>query len=240
MKRVIIYIVLLFIIGTYNELFAYSNSLYEINIPSTYSEIGENNFTDSQGNSVNLVISSFSYSDGELYTIKNLDSIVDKLYEEFDEYKMNFKEELKQQYGSYLSDEDIEEYLKSFTLKSIIDREVVSFTKNNYKCFHILSNYSFGDTDLYIDQYQVVSGNQLYTLTITTGQKEYLESSEVKNIVKSFTIKNFVEYQAESSIFDNAISSAISAVIVGGIGILVARIRNKKSSNDVEINNDEM
>ena len=81
------------------------------------------------------------------------------------------------------------ETLKSQLSSSItIDKSEVT-TINGYDCLHLLYKYS----GVSIEQYAVPTKDKIYILTLAGVSSDYLTSSEVKSIVGSFKITNYVK-----------------------------------------------
>lgn len=102
-------------------------------------------------------------------------------------------------------------------------QEITTCTKNNYKCMHLMSEI-YG----YIcDQYAIVSGSKIYTITVAVSDEKDLEDADVKAIVNTFTLKDYKEpKQGMSPIL-------IGAIVGAGIGVLLAivSVLKKKKEN---------
>lgn len=81
---------------------------------------------------------------------------------------------------------------------------------------------TIGDLIVYADQYEVVSGENLYVLTVTSGDKSYLTSQEVKRTIDSFTIKNFRPVDTSPIVSD--VVKVVGAIILV-VFIVVAVIK---------------
>ena len=204
MKKKISILTLLIVVLTMPlSIFAYSNDNYEIELPSTFSEIAvPNQFTDAAGNNINVQISTVDDASDFQYSNEFLNTLTDNLKNSIDSYKSDVKETLltqyKNAYEGILSVEAIEDIINplvdAIKYEDFLISEVSTFTKNNYPCLHYRSNLSFGDYNSYTDTYQLVSGTTLYTLTISSKDLSFLDSQEIKDSVNSFTIKNYEEY----------------------------------------------
>ena len=106
-------------------------------------------------------------------------------------------------------------------------KEITNCTKNNYKCMHLMSEI-YGCV---CDQYAVVSGNKIYTITVAVVDEKDLESDDVKAIVNTFTLKDYKEpKQGFSPIL-------IGAIVGAGVGLLlgiIAAIKKKKEKEKAQ------
>lgn len=238
MKKISIIIVFIIItmFGNVN-VFAYSTSDYSIDIPSGYDDVSENSFTNAEGRNINVQIVPFNDEGADdPYTEERLNEIVQELYTEMDNYREELRTKLRKENDSYnigLTEDEIEEYAKSFKCDSIEKKEVTTFSKNEYKGFHITAKYSMGeDISYYADQYIVASGNDIYTLTITSPTLSEVDSSTNKSVVDSFTIINFKELKSASKKFGNeSIIIVIIAIISSVTGALIGLKQKIKKKN---------
>ncbi len=225
-KSILISIVFVLLLSLCNYANAYSTSQYSIDIPSTWTTTVENVFSKSNGDSVNVQITSFTGNANNPYTEEMLDQLVNEIYNNVDNYKDEMKEQLKQTYGSYMTDSEIDKYVDSFKCNSVDLKEITTCTKNNYKCFHIISNYTMSDYSYYSEQYSITSGNNVYTLTLSSSDKSGLETSEMRDIVNSFTINNYKE--PTGSTLSPTMIGIICGACVGAVVGVVIRKKNKK------------
>ncbi len=204
-KGILLSIVFILIVSLCTFVNAYSTSNYSFDVPSTWKELGGAGiFRDSSGNSVNVQVSKFTGDAGNPYTEEMLNEIVDEIK----------------------NDDD-----SSFKCKSIDTKEITTCTKNNYKCFHIIANYEMSYADYYCNQYGIVSGNEFYVITLSAEEKEEFESSEMKNIVDSFTIKNYQEPKSGPSILTWTLIGAGVGAVIGGLTYFLGRNKNNSSLN---------
>lgn len=115
-------------------------------------------------------------------------------------------------YTQKMLDELANEFESDGSVK-INNKEITKCTKNNYKCFHITSTYLGIDCD----QYAIVSGDKIYTLTLSSGDKEDFNRDEMKGIINSFTINDYKEPQ-------EGLNPAIIGAIIGAGVVLVIGI----------------
>lgn len=238
MKKKISILTLLFIILAMPlSTLAYSNDLYEIELPSTFMENAvQHQFNDANGNNINFQFytvkdaSEFQYSD-EFLTI-----LTNQFKDNIDSYKAEVRATLLEQYQNaypgILSNEDMEDIinplLDSMKYEDFLISEVSTFTKNNYPCLHYRSNLSFGDFSTYADTYQLVSGTTMYTLTISSKDLAFLDSQEIKDAVNSFTIKNYEDY-AFAPKTTNYLIFIVLAVCIIIVFIVIFFVKSKKT-----------
>ncbi len=241
MKKIFcVFLLFIFIFSLVGNVNAYSTSQYSIDIPSTYRKATEGSFTKENGNNVNVQVVPFTGSSSNAFTEEGLNKLTNNINSEIDNVRTEMKKTIKERYGEYLSDSEIDEYVKSFKCESIDKKEITTATKNNYKCYHIIASYSAGDYKYYAEQYSFISNNNVYTLTASVGEKSDLQSAEVRNIINSFTISNYKNPEQSSFFSDKLLSKMIAAGIVALIcgGIKVISDRNKR--NKIEQGSDRL
>lgn len=249
-KCISILVLLLFMLGIATSVNAYSTSEFEIDIPDSFEQVELNKYADENGRGFNIVSKPFEVKGIDPYNQATLDMIVDTLYNNLDAVKRNIKTEMESTYGSELSDEEINEYVNSFKCNSIDVKEITKCTKNNYKCFHILAQYSMADYSYYCDQYTVISRDRMYVLTLSSQEKDDFNSADLKKVLDSFTINNYKEpqsllnnYEEPQSSFYNyeepqsSLSLTIGLVIIAGIVVvLVLAAVSRDKNNEENIN----
>lgn len=246
MKKVsvVFVIIVCMIMGLVCNVEAYSTSNYSIDIPSTYNKVSENSFTNENGKNINIQIVPYRYSTTDNpYTEEHLEEIVKGLYTEVDKYREEMKKMLQEKndsYGAGLTENEINEYVKSFKCNSVVKKEICTFTENNYKGFHIVANYSMGEESYYVDQYMVASGKNIYTLSITCSTLSEVDSVVTKNIVNSFKINNFQPVKGTGErVIDKILTSFFSCLIICGIGAIIGKTRKNKEDK-IKKNNSEI
>lgn len=233
----LLFIVIFSLIGNVN---AYSTSQYSIDIPSTYRKATEGSFTKENGNNVNVQVVPFSGSSSNVFTEEGLNKLTNNINSEIDNVRTEMKKTIKERYGEYLSDSEIDEYVKSFKCESINKKEITTATKNNYKCYHIIASYSAGDYKYYAEQYSFISNNNVYTLTASVGEKSDLQSAEVRNIINSFTISNYKNPEQSSFFSDKLLSKIIATGIVALICGGIKAISDKNKRNKIKQGSDRL
>ncbi len=229
-----IIILLCFISLIFNSCcYAYSTNKYSINVPDNYSISDADSFTDSDGNNINITITTTNNASNFKYTKANLEKLVDMYYTQFDELKMSLKEQLHQKYGYKLSNTQIEEYLSSFKINSVITKEITTFTKNNYKCFHIMLEYSILGEKMYGEQYATASASEIYVLTISHRNINVItNNSTKKEMVDSFTINNYKDVESDSNtVLEKILMAAVSVVIIVILYNIIYNRNNNKNNN---------
>lgn len=147
--------------------FAYSTDKYEIEIPDSFSQK-----SDSE---VQNYMSTFVSSENENCEINVI----------LKEDSLDFN----------LSEKNLNFFQKNFTSRynvSILTSEITTFTKNSYACFHYFTEYTFEENTDYMEAYVVKSDTDCYYITLFADDKEFFEMESTKNIVNSFTIKDYV------------------------------------------------
>lgn len=169
MKRIFSIII---IVATFlsSELIAlsYSENLYYIDLPDTFSEQRSNLFVDENGNSITVYIN----------PIKRLQEGVSeetKSIYDFDDPMNNI----------FPSAESIES-----EFGKIDNYEITTFTKNNYKCLHFRFSAVINNVSEYIDVYRTYTNNSVFNIFIGSSDETFAKSESIKNVLNSFTIKN--------------------------------------------------
>lgn len=225
-KRIILLIAIIFIlIVLFNsKTFAYSTNQYSIDIPSNYINQGNGEFVRSTG-MPSIII----------------ETDVNTSYEHI-EYKKEYLEVFKDMFSSY--EDEIAQYIPlgydySF---QIVDSKITTFTDNNYKCFYFKYKIAIEYQTMYVKQYIVLSGNNImYNLTLS-GTEEALNSAEVKDIVNSFTIKNYIPKDSAFVFPVNNIIITIAIIFILIVVVLYIMKKNddrkmkfKKSSKPINV-----
>lgn len=240
MKKIIYsFLIFIFIFSLVGNINAYSTSKYSIDIPYTYRKATEGSYTKENGNNVNVQVVPFSGSSSNAFTEEKLNSLVKNMTSQVDNIKDEMKKTIKERYGEYLSDSEIDQYVKSVKFNGIDKKEITTATKNNYKCYHIIVSYSVGDSNIYAEQYTFMSNNNVYTLTASVGEKSDLQSSEIRNIINSFTIVNYKDPEKSSFFSSNVWSKVIATTIVAIIGVAIKHFvdKGKEDTNNEKIEN---
>ncbi|MBR1653776.1 MAG: zinc ribbon domain-containing protein [Clostridia bacterium] len=234
MKKFFTIFLLLFLILFFYQSFAYSTSNYSIDIPSDYNKISNKYFVDEKGQAIQIQIEPNEFSSSkDPYTEEGLNKFVRELEIQLENNRDELKKQLykeKDMYGFNMTEEQISEYVDSFKLESIERKEITTCTKNDYKCFHILVKCSMGDTYYYVDEYIIMSADEVYTLSISCFDINDLYSKKIKNVVKSFTIKNYKPFVIKiNSLTSKIISAGIITIVSGIIGTIASKIKKQKT-----------
>ena len=243
-KKVAIFILMIIIFSATISL-AYSGDKYEIQITDSFSsEINnymENYWGDDEGNSINVQISEIKSANEFQYSEDFLNALTEEIKNNIWKYKAEIKEQLIQQYEAGFSElnvsrEEIEEVVnpivENVEYKEFLVKEVTKFTKNNYPCLHYISNLSLGEESVYTETYQLVSDKTAYTLTISSSDPSFFEKQEIKDMVNSFTIKDYKEYAftKKKSIFNSPIIYYVIVGLVGGTISALSKFIYEKAS----------
>ena len=249
MKKVASIVLLILVLFSTTISLAYSGDSYDIEVPTSFAsalnDYMENYWGDGNGNSVSIQISQIKNANEFQYSEEFLKALTDEVLNNIDSYKKEIKEELIAQYetalqGLDISREEIEEVVNpivdSMKYNDFLVKEVTTFTKNNYPCLHYISSLSAGEENMYSEIYQLVSDKTAYTITISSNDAKFFDKQEIKDMVNSFTIKNYKPYA-----FDNSKTSKLDYKAYIGIGcVVVAAIVSaiSKAAQKKKINND--
>lgn len=223
-KSILLTMVLALILSLCGVVNAYSTNDYSIDISDDYYEVSEGSFLNEDGYGINVQVTKNQYM-GDPYTDENLNSLENEIKNNVDEYKEEIAASLKETYGSYYSDDYIKSYVNSFKCNSVDKKEITTVSKNNYKCFHILANYQMGDYSYYCDQYQVVTTDNLFTITISGNDKYKILNDDMKKALDSFEIKNYSDPANASG--NNTLKYIAIGVACGAVAGLLSYVFNK-------------
>lgn len=242
MKKIsIMYLMITLVMFCTISVYAISNDLYSIELVDGFSETGKNCFSDSEGNTINIVLTTLENTKGFDYTDEYLDNIISQANNlKMSSLKKEMEQQIKDTYGDSLTDEFIQQYLESIKIDGVLKKGIDKVGKNAYECFYYRTQWSLGeDYSYFVDSYQVVSGKKIYTVT-ASGTKEFLESKKAKDMLGSFEITNFKPVEKES-VVDDMVSASFSGMleafiimlIFGGFGAIFGR--KKKNTNSVDV-----
>lgn len=197
-KTVFIALFILIIIS--NVIYGYETNNFIIDIPQNYSKTDiENIYADKEGNTIGVMISEIGNMP---YTEKNLDMLANGMTEKIDNRREEIKRKMYEQYGDVLAEEYIENYANNVKI-TIVKKEITSFGKNNYKCFHYIAFIDMVESKYYVEYYQTQSGKDTYMVTASSNDISFFEKEDIKNAIKSFEIKNYEEPKYETSVTNN-------------------------------------
>lgn len=236
MKKIkIVSIILMVFVLFAHSVSAFSNDYYSIDIPTSYAQESENSFTDEYGRNINVQIVSFSgRGKGSPYTEEGLNKLADNYANEIESLKDEAKKmliEKNTKYGANLSEEEINEYVDSIEFLGVEKKEITTFSRNNYECFHLIVKVSMGGIITYSNQYSVASGNNIYTLTFSSDNLSDFNTYEITKAIDSFTIKNFQQpyTDGEESLGEKMFGAFFSTLIFCGIGALINKKQKRKN-----------
>ena len=204
---------------------AYTTDKFSIDIPEEYKSTSEGIFAKSDGTNIYVKSKPYKYKNENIYTEKFLDEFEKSFKTEIEAKLEETKQSLKEQYKSYFSEKQINDIITTIKFDTIDTRELTKITKNNYKCFHILSTCSINNQKLYTNQYLIYSKTDIYAISISSTEKESFESEEIKKILDSFTINNYEE--PIPSFPTKYIVIAVGAVIGAVVGTVFS-LKNKQ------------
>ncbi len=90
-----------------------------------------------------------------------------------------------------------------------------------------------GEESVYTETYQLVSDKTAYTITISSSDSNFFEKQEIKDMVNSFTIKDYKEYafaQKKSSVktIERIAIYVCIGALFGAISSIIQKITKKK------------
>lgn len=173
-----------------SEVFAYDAETFSIDIPEGYITDNKDSFTDATGRNINVTILQDSKTTDYKYSEEELNAIVSELDKAIEDVREQYVESLKSTYGEEYAEEIYKQVVETIKINSFLKKEITTAGKGNYKCYHIITEYSFMDTKLYMNQYTTNNGEDLYTLTLSAFDPSDFDTDELKNVVNSFEIKN--------------------------------------------------
>ena len=173
-----------------NEVLAYDAETFSIDIPEGYITDNKDSFTDATGRNINVTILHDSKTTDYKYSEEELNAIVSELDKAIDDVREQYVESLKSTYGEEYAEEIYKQVVETIKINSFLKKEITTVGKGNYKCYHIITEYSFMDTKLYMNQYTTNNGEDLYTLTLSAFDPSDFDTDELKNVVNSFEIKD--------------------------------------------------
>ena len=252
MKKNISFIITILIIFLFPIIsLAYSNNNYSIEIPIDFHQFIENQFYDDEGNCITIQTTELKSANEFQYTEKFLNTLIDSMFNSLDDYKIQIKEKLIKQYedglaGQNITRAEIEEIVnpivESMKYEDCLVKELSTFTKNSYPCFHYISNISSNGENAYTELFQFVSGKTLYTISISSKDKEFFNKEEIKNAINSFTLNNYEEYafanskSNEVNIIHDSIKDGLIYgclfIVIGGIYKVINKQKSKKIHED--------
>ena len=231
---IILFIILTITLSFSHEIFAYSTEQFSIYIPYSYTNNGNNLFTDNSGNNLSIaMINANTNSKNLQYNEENLNSLANSLEKEA---KETFRKFLIETYSDYLRMDEI--YSLTNSMDFIIkEKKITTFTNNNYKCFYFKYKLLVKNKPVcYGYQYLVTSNDKLYTLTATSNS-DFL-NSDLQSAIDSFTIKDFKDLTVSSNspnVLERAALAFVSTLIIGFFYNLYVKYAKKKHNSYEEI-----
>ena len=236
MKKIIsCFLLFILIFSLVESVNAYSTNKYSIDIPSSYNKVLEEEFIKENGDSINIKVSSYS-GKAPSYNEDTLNEFESMLQKEIISQKDFMIEEAKKKindYGLSLTEAQINEYVNSLTFNKIDKKELTTCSNNKYDSYHYIASFSVGEASLYIEQYYIVTKNDLYVISLGSYDKNSFSSAETTNMINSFKIIN---YEKPSSFFSEKVLSKIVATTIITIffGIIeeISRKNKKKEQKN--------
>lgn len=209
-NKILIISIVIFSLGL-GSVFAYSTDSYSIYVPSTYER-------QSSSNTDNPII----------FNDKNLKSQNFNVYVEANSENNNFKNATDADITK-IADGIVSEIYSDYKINvDVLKKEKT--TLNGYDGIFISTKWNTQATagyDLYQNQYEFTSKNHIYVITFTTSNQDYLNSSEVDSIKKSFSIKDKL-FENDKLDASKIAIYAVLIVVVAGVVVFTARKALKK------------
>lgn len=204
---IIIFVFLLSILNLNSK--AYSTNDFYIDIPDYYEKIENNSFAYMNFNSIQGIMLDEDFIENgnkEYYKVnkKNLELIVDSL-----------------NHGKFMENG----YQISF---SVIDSKIAKFGEGNYKGFYIRTKINTDIISVYADYYAIPTDNKLCSLIIYSDSIDYLETTEVEDIVSSWKIHRYNYYTVEK------ILPIIAIFVIIILAVIFILSKRKKNINSID------
>ena len=227
-KVFFVFILIAFLIDTFS--FGFSNEYIEFNNPSTHSF-----FSNIQGNKkIYKMIDEDEMSNIYIEIAPNTTNNNSLDITESDLYDLiiNFKEQVEKEYNTNV-----------IILKNIISTVGTKF----YRC--IIYEHKLEEYDIYQKMYMILSDNYIYGITLTSNDKNYFISEEIKAFLNSIEIKDTItenNYVSNSSISKNdgiykvisyGICGVMLMIISAIIGVFQKKFKKYKDTDKNENNN---
>lgn len=232
-KFVCSFIIVSLIVISTGTLLAVSNKDYSIDILPEYKQNLTGQYIKDNGDNIGITVSNEKVSNP--YTEKNLEMFEKALVDELEAVKPQLAEKFKNVYAGIISEEEIDKMVDSIGVDKIILKEISTCSKNNYKCFHIITRAKMLEQTFYSNQYVVFSDKSYFVITFTTYPEGEPDYSDFEKMMDSFTIVDYKEPSASSidwsSVVTKGIIGGIIGALVGGIGVVAKK--NKKDDKNL-------
>lgn len=225
-------IVSLIVIST-GTIFAISNNDYSIEILPEYQRSLTGHYINDNGDNIGITVSNQKVANP--YTEKNLNDLEDAFINEFEAAKSQVTDELKKTYGSLISEEEISKMIDSMGIEKIMLKEISTCSKNNYKCFHIISKAKMLEQTFYSNQYMIFSDKKSFTITYTTYTEGEPNFEDFEKMLDSFTIVDYKEPAASSIDWSSVVTKGFIGAFIGALAGSTAVIAKKKKNDDTNL-----
>lgn len=227
-KRINILLILLIICSILTtNIYAktYYTKYYTIDIPDIYEEETTGSYIDEEGNGINIQVNTFT---GEAnYTEEELDELVTSLETSLTfntEDKIAQLKEMNEQSETPLSDEELLAYATAMSYK-IYDKEITTFGKEDYKCYHFRMKSLSEDNTIRMEQYMTNVDNNVIAITIASTSEEGLIRQENIDAINSFTLTDGTQLAKKSSFSFEFVLFGIVCFAIG-IAVIVFIFKN--------------
>ncbi len=209
-KRLISIILIIFIGILSLTVECFADVDYDIDIPSSYTEAGDDYYKDDKGHSISIDTEEGDFDDEEdIYTSEKLDEIILMFYQEI----------------SYYAD------------VKIVEKDISRFTLNEYRCFEFVLEIKMDNFNAIYEKFYIAANeDELILLLIQSNEYEYFDSEELNDIIDSFTVEDLVgRKQEKEKIWKNTF--LIGCALVGLIFVygIFNKIREKNFYNKSQV-----
>lgn len=211
--------------------FSYSGKYYTIDIPDIYKEQAEGSFTDSEGNGINIQIQPFTGQAN--YSQEELDAIANSMEESLtytSEDTLAQLREFNQQSETPMSEEELVAYATALSYK-VDKKEITTFGKENYTCFHFVLKSLSEDNPICMEQYMTNQSNNVIAVTIASASEEGLKRQENIDAINSFTLTNGTQVAKKTSFsFEFLFIGLVCLLIIGAVLVFIIKyIKERKN-----------
>lgn len=234
-------IIFIFLIFPYS-IDAYSTTQYSIEVPSTYTQISEGEFSNENGTTIYISSEKYDISEfgsnileTDIYTNDTLNELKKGFEEEMYTYIYSGISSAITSYYPEITDNELENIKKNITY-SLVKSEIIEIS--NYKAFRVKGNINVADAINYIlEEYLIYTENYITVIAIGTMDETYFNTTEYSKTLNSFTISDerLPTQISNSMVFDNYIENPMLLVLDLGLTILlyclvpvILRIKNGK------------
>lgn len=221
---------------------AYSTTQYSIEIPSTYTQVSEGNFSNENGTTIYISSEKYDLSEfgsnileSDVYNSDTLNELKKGFEQEMYTYIYSEISSAIMNYSPDITENELENIKKNITY-SLVESKIIEI--GNYKAFKVKGNINLVDTLNYIlEEYLIYTENYITVIAIGSMDETYFNTTEYTKIINSFTINDerIPTEISSSMVFDNYMENPMLLILDLGLTILlycivpvILRIKNGK------------